>query len=72
MIIIGREGGQKIPINDKSVSRKHLEVTPLQDGSFKIKNIGTNGTINSKGDKSFGGENGPEIGTDGFGPSSQV
>lgn len=45
MIIIGREGGQRIPINDKSVSRKHLEVTPLQDGNFKIKNLGRNGTF---------------------------
>ena len=45
MMTIGREGGQRIPINDKSVSRKHLEVTPLQDGSFKIKNLGRNGTF---------------------------
>ena len=45
MMTIGREGGQRIPINDKSVSRKHLEVTPLQNGSFRIKNLGRNGTF---------------------------
>lgn len=42
--IIGREGNQKTPINDKSVSRQHLEVTPLGDGRYHIKNIGKNGT----------------------------
>ena len=42
--IIGREGNQKTPINDKSVSRQHLEVTPLGDGRYYIKNIGKNGT----------------------------
>ena len=30
------------------------------------------GTINRKGDKSFGGENGPEIGADGFGGSQPI
>lgn len=42
--IIGREGNQKTPINDKRVSRQHLEVTPLGDGRYHIKNIGKNGT----------------------------
>lgn len=42
--IIGREGNQKTPIYDKSVSRQHLEVTPLGDGRYHIKNIGKNGT----------------------------
>ena len=42
--IIGREGNQKTPIQDKSVSRQHLEVTPLGDGRYHIKNIGRNGT----------------------------
>ena len=42
--IIGREGNQKTPIYDKSVSRQHLEVTPLGDGRYHIKNIGRNGT----------------------------
>ena len=42
--IIGREGNQKTPIQDKSVSRQHLEVTSLGDGRYHIKNIGRNGT----------------------------
>ena len=42
--IIGREGNQKTLIQDKSVSRQHLEVTPLGDGRYHIKNIGRNGT----------------------------
>ena len=42
--IIGREGNQKTPIYDKSVSRQHLEVTPLGYGRYHIKNIGRNGT----------------------------
>lgn len=44
-MIIGREGEQKMPINDRTVSRQHLEVTPLQDGRYKIRNIGKNGTF---------------------------
>ncbi len=44
-MIIGREGEQKTPINDRTVSRQHLEVTPLQDGRYKIRNIGKNGTF---------------------------
>ncbi len=42
--IIGREGNQKTLICDNSVSRRHLEVTPLGQGRYHIKNIGKNGT----------------------------
>lgn len=44
-MIIGREGEQKLPINDKSVSRKHLEASKLANGRYLIRNLGKNGTF---------------------------
>lgn len=44
-MIIGREGEQKLPIDDKSVSHRHLEASKLANGRFLIKNLGKNGTF---------------------------
>lgn len=38
-IIVGREGNQRQPINDRSVSRKHCRLTDNGDGTFTLQNI---------------------------------
>lgn len=43
-IIIGRQGTQKIPITDPTVSRKHCKVTDNGDGTFTIENLSPSGT----------------------------
>ena len=44
-IIIGREGNQKTPISDRSVSRRHCKVTSNPDGSYTIENLSDAGTL---------------------------
>lgn len=43
-IIIGREGTQKTPISDPTVSRKHCKVTDNGDGTYIIENLSRSGT----------------------------
>ncbi|MDE6351547.1 MAG: FHA domain-containing protein [Muribaculaceae bacterium] len=43
-IIIGRQGTQKTPITDPTVSRKHCKVTDNGDGTFTIENLSSLGT----------------------------
>lgn len=43
-IIIGRQGTQKMPITDPTVSRKHCKVTDNGDGTFTIENLSPSGT----------------------------
>lgn len=43
-IIIGREGSQKTPITDKTVSRKHCKVIVNPDGTCTIENLSDSGT----------------------------
>lgn len=43
-IIIGREGTQKTPISDQTVSRRHCKVTANNDGTYIIENLSPNGT----------------------------
>ena len=43
-IIIGRQGNQKTPITDPSVSRKHCKVTINPDGTYTIENLSDYGT----------------------------
>ena len=43
-IIIGRNGNQKTPITDPSVSRKHCTVTVNPDGTFTLENLSKYGT----------------------------
>ena len=43
-IIIGRNGNQKLPISDVTVSKQHCKVTSNHDGSFTIENLSPNGT----------------------------
>lgn len=43
-IIIGRQGTQKTPITDPSVSRKHCKVTDNGDGTYTIENLSPSGT----------------------------
>lgn len=43
-IIIGRQGNQKTPITDLTVSRKHCRVTDNGDGTYTIENLSTSGT----------------------------
>ena len=43
-IIIGRQGNQKTPITDPSVSRRHCKVTDNGDGTFTIENLSPSGT----------------------------
>lgn len=43
-IIIGRQGTQKTPITDPTVSRKHCKVTDNGDGTYTIENLSPSGT----------------------------
>lgn len=43
-IIIGRQGTQKTPISDPTVSRRHCKVTDNGDGTYVIENLSTSGT----------------------------
>ena len=43
-IIIGRQGTQKTPITDPTVSRKHCKVTDNGDGTYTIENLSSSGT----------------------------
>lgn len=43
-IIIGRQGNQKTPITDLSVSRKHCKVTDNGDGTYTVENLSPSGT----------------------------
>ncbi len=43
-IIIGRQGNQKTPINDLTVSRQHCKVTDNGDGTYTIENLSSSGT----------------------------
>ena len=43
-IIIGRQGTQKTPITDPTVSRKHCKVTDNVDGTYTIENLSPSGT----------------------------
>lgn len=43
-IIIGRQGTQKTPITDPTVSRKHCKVTDNGDGTYTIENLSPAGT----------------------------
>lgn len=43
-IIIGRQGTQKKPITDPTVSRKHCRVTDNGDGTYVIENLSPAGT----------------------------
>lgn len=43
-IIIGRQGTQKTPITDPTVSRKHCKVTDNGDGTYIIENLSPAGT----------------------------
>lgn len=43
-IIIGRQGNQKTPITDPTVSRKHCKVTENGDGTYIIENLSPSGT----------------------------
>lgn len=40
-IIIGKQGNQKMPITEPTVSRKHCKVTENGDGTFTIENLST-------------------------------
>ena len=43
-IIIGRQGNQKTPIKDPTVSRKHCKVTDNGDGTYTVENLSPLGT----------------------------
>ena len=43
-IIIGRQGNQKTPIGDPTVSRKHCKVTDNENGTYTIENLSPSGT----------------------------
>ena len=43
-IIIGRQGTQKTPITDPTVSRQHCKVTDNGDGTYTIENLSPSGT----------------------------
>lgn len=43
-IIIGRQGTQKTPITDSTVSRKHCKVTDNGDGTYILENLSPSGT----------------------------
>lgn len=48
-IIVGRQGNQKIKIEDKTVSREHCILTEQPDGSYMVENKSANGTfVNDK------------------------
>lgn len=38
-IIIGKQGNQRMPITDPTVSRKHCKVTPNGDGTYTVENL---------------------------------
>lgn len=42
-IIIGKQGNQKMPITESTVSRKHCKVTTNDDGTYTIENLSTTG-----------------------------
>lgn len=45
-IIVGKNGNQKIPITEASVSRRHCKLTEQSDGTFLLEDLGsTNGTF---------------------------
>lgn len=44
-IIIGRQGGQSMPIKDPTVSRKHCKVIVHPDGTFTVENLSDYGTM---------------------------
>lgn len=44
-IIIGRQGGQSMPITDPTVSRKHCKVIAHPDGTFTVENLSDYGTM---------------------------
>lgn len=44
-IIVGKQGQQRVKINDPAVSRKHLKITTLPDGKFKLEDMSANGTF---------------------------
>ena len=39
--IIGKQGNQKMPITEPTVSRKHCKITAIGDGTFTIENLST-------------------------------
>ena len=43
-IIVGRQGNQKVPITDATVSRQHCKLTEMADGTFMLENLSKNGT----------------------------
>ncbi len=43
-IIIGRQGNQKTPITDPTVSRRHCKVTANGDGTYTVENLSSSGT----------------------------
>lgn len=43
-IIIGRQGNQKLRIDDMTVSRRHCKVTARDDGTFTVENLSSAGT----------------------------
>ncbi len=44
-VVIGRDEGGSLVLDDASVSRRHARVTSLADGSFRVQDLGsTNGT----------------------------
>lgn len=43
-IIIGKQGTQRLPITEPTVSRRHCRVTPNGDGTYTIENLSQNGT----------------------------
>ncbi len=44
-IIVGKQGQQRIKIDDPAVSRKHLKIKSLPDGRFQLEDISANGTF---------------------------
>lgn len=45
-IIVGRQGNQPFPITDHTVSKKHVELTVLDDGKVQVKDLDSaNGTF---------------------------
>lgn len=43
-IIIGRNGTQRLPISDRTVSKQHCKVTDNGDGTYIIENLSQSGT----------------------------
>lgn len=44
-IIVGRNGNQRTPITEPTVSKEHCKITSLGDGKYRIKNLSKNGTV---------------------------